>query len=328
MVIHEGPRPEQEDADVTPVVSVVCATYRRPEALERLLAALAKQDLEEPFEVIVSDDGSGDLERTRAAVAASPLDVRLLEHPTNRGPAAARNDAWRVARADWIAFTDDDCQPTPGWLRAGLAEVRKGGVIVVGKVDPNPGQKDHEGPWSRSLTIRDARFMQTANTFYAKADLAAVGGFDEVFRNGGEDTDLGLRVIEQLGRQPVFVPEAYTLHDVHPGTARQLARSSATRWTDLPLILRRHPQMRRAAVHHRVFWKRTHPATLLALAGLAAAPVQPLAAALVAPWLADRGWRHPVPGSRMRTLPGTFLVDVAEVVGCVRGSIRHRSLLL
>ncbi len=312
---------------MTPAVSVVCATYRRPQALGRLLAALAEQDLSEPFEVIVSDDGSGDLAETRAVVAASPLDIRLLEHPTNRGPGAARNDGWRAARADHIAFTDDDCQPTPGWLRAGLARVREGGVIVVGKVDPDPAQQDKVSPWSRSLTIRDARFMQTANTFYAKADLEAVGGFDEVFRNGGEDTDLGMRVIEQLGRERVFEPAAYVLHDVHPGTARSLARSSATRWTDLPLVLRRHPEMR-AATHHGVFWKRTHPATLLALAGLALAPVQPLAAVALAPWLADRGWRHPAPGARLRSLPGTFLVDSAEVVGCLRGSLRHRSLLL
>jgi GT2 family glycosyltransferase len=312
---------------MTPSVSVVCATYRRPESLERLLAALAKQDLDEPFEVIISDDGSGNLSRTRAAVAASPLDVSLLEHPVNRGPAAARNDGWRAARAEWIAFTDDDCQPTPGWLRAGLAAVRQGDAVVVGQVDPDPAQTHRLGPWSRSLTVHDARFMQTANTFYAKADLDAVGGFDEVFRHGGEDTDLGLRVIEQLGRERKFVPEAHVLHDVHAGTASKLARASATRWTDLPLVLRRHPEMR-AVAHHRVFWKRTHPQTLLALAGLMAAPVQPWAAALVVPWVADRGWRRPVAGPRLRTLPGTFLVDAAEVVGCVRGSIRHRSLLL
>lgn len=312
---------------MTPAVSVVCATFRRPQALGRMLAALAKQDLDEPFEVIVSDDGSGDLTETRAIVAASPLEITLLEHPANRGPAAARNDAWRAARADWIAFTDDDCQPTPGWLRAGLTRVREGGALVVGKVDPDPAQRDKESAWSRSLTVRDARFMQTANTFMAKADLAAVGGFDEVFRNGGEDTDLGMRVIEQLGRERVFVPEAHVLHDVHPGTARSLARASATRWTDLPLVLRRHPEMR-AAAHYGVFWKRTHPATLLALVGLAAAPVQPLTLTLVAPWVVDRKWWHPARGSNLGSLPGRFLVDAAEVVGCVRGSIRHRSLLL
>jgi glycosyltransferase involved in cell wall biosynthesis len=312
-----------------PAVSVICATYRRPDALERMLAALAAQDLQEPFEVIVSDDGSGDLTRTREVVAASPLQVRLLENPVNRGPAAARNDGWKAARADVLAFTDDDCQPTPGWLRAGLARVRQGGVLVVGRVDPDPEQRGQESPWSRSLTVHDARFMQTANTFYAKADLEAVGGFDEVFRNGGEDTDLGLRVLA-LGRTAVFEPEALVLHDVHAGTPRQLARSSATRWTDLPLVLRRHPQMR-ALTHRRVFWKRSHPATLVALAGLAAIPLSPLTALLVGPWLVDRGLLHPPRGSRrtrLLTLPGTFLVDAAEVVGCVRGSIRHRSLLL
>lgn len=315
---------------MTPVVSVVCATYQRPASLERLLTALAAQDLDAPFEVVVSDDGSADVSATRAVITASPLDIRLLEQPTNRGPAAARNAGWQAARADLIAFTDDDCYPSEGWLRAGIARMQAGDVLVVGRVEPDPAQRPTEGPWTRSLTVRDARFMQTANAFYRKADLAAVGGFDEVFRNGGEDTDLGLRVIG-LGRKAVYAPEALVLHDVHPGTARRLARSSATRWTDLPLVLRRHPELRATAVHHKVFWKRSHPATILALLGVAAVPAQPLALALVLPWLADRGWRHPPKGprrARLRALPGTFLVDAAEVVGCVRGSIRHRSLLL
>jgi GT2 family glycosyltransferase len=311
-------------------VSVVCATFQRPAALERLLIALAQQDLDAPFEVIISDDGSADLTATRAAVAASPLDIRLLENPRNRGPAAARNAGWQAARADLIAFTDDDCFPSQGWLRAGIARMQTGDVLVVGGVEPDPAQRGTEGPWSRSLTVRDARFMQTANAFYRKDDLIAVGGFDEVFRHGGEDTDLGLRVLD-LGRTAVFAPEALVLHDVHPGTARKLAKSSAIRWTDLPLVLRRHPQLRATAVHRKVFWKRSHPATILALAGLAAGPAQPLTLALTLPWIVDRIWRHPPKGSRrsrLGALPGTFLVDAAEVVGCLRGSIRHRSLLL
>jgi hypothetical protein len=87
----------------------------------------------------------------------------------------------------------------------------------------------------------------------------------------------------------------------------------------------------RALTHRRLFWKRSHPATVLALAGLATLPASPAAALLLAPWLVDRGLLHPprTPRrSRLQTLPGTFLVDSAEVIGCVRGSIRHRSLLL
>lgn len=315
---------------MAPVVSVVCATYRRPQALARLLAALEQQDLGVPFEVVVSDDGSGDLTQTRAVIEASDLDIRLLDHAVNRGPAAARNDGWRQARAEIVAFTDDDCQPTPGWLRAGLAGMAAGDVVVVGRVDPDPGQAGNRGPFSRSLTVHDVRFMQTANAFYRRADLDAVGGFDETFRCGGEDTDLGMRVLA-LGRRSDFAPDALVFHDVRPGTARQLARESATRWTDLPLVVRRHPQLRETAAYRTWFLKRTHPATLLALGGLLAAPLQPAALVLTGPWLVDRGWRHPPRAprrSRLRVLPGTFLVDAAEVVGCIRGSIRHRSLLL
>jgi glycosyltransferase involved in cell wall biosynthesis len=314
----------------TPVVSVVCATYRRPQALARLLGALARQDLGLPFEVVVSDDGSGDLAETRALVAASPLDVRLLEHPVNRGQASARNDGWRAARADVVAFTDDDCQPAPGWLRAGLSRMAAGDVVVVGRVDPDPAQADRQGPWSRSLTVHDARFLQTANAFYRRSDLEAVGGFDEALRHGGEDTDLGMRVLG-LGRRSEYADDALVLHDVRPCTVRQLARESATRWTDLPLVVRKHPVLRTTATHRRWFWKRSHPGTLLALGGLALAPVQPAALLLLGPWLVDRGWRHPPYGprrDRLRVLPGAFVVDVAEVVGCVRGSVRHRSLLL
>jgi glycosyltransferase involved in cell wall biosynthesis len=312
-----------------PLVSVVCATYRRPDAVGRLLAALERQQTDLPFEVVLCDDGSGPevVARLQSLVEASSLDVRLLTPTANRGPAAARNEAWRAARGEVVAFTDDDCQPSPGWLQAGTQRVLGGGVVVVGKVEPDPAQAHQASPWSRSLTINDARFLQTANTFYLRTDLEAVGGFDEAFRHGGEDTDLGLRVVTRLGRLPVFEPAAHVLHDVHPGTARSLARASATRWRDLPLVVRRHPQMR-ATAHRGVFWKRTHPVTLVALLGLLVAPFFPPALAGLLPWLWDRGYRHRVPGPRLRTLPGTFLVDAAEVVGCIRGSIRHRSLLL
>lgn len=316
--------------DPRPTVSVVCATFRRPEALARLLAALATSDLAEPFEVIVSDDGSGDLAQTRAMVAASSLDIRLLEHTVNRGPAAARNDGWRAARADVIAFTDDDCQPSPGWLRAGLEAMAAGDVVVVGRVSPDPAQAGQDGPWSRSLSVQDARFMQTANAFYRRADLEAVGGFDVALRHGGEDTDLGMRVLA-LGRRAVFAPQALVLHDVRQSTPWAMAYEMATRWTDLPLVLRKHPALRESAAYRRWFWKRSHPATLLALAGLALTPAAPVALVLTGPWLADRGWRHPPAAprrERLRLLPGVFLVDAAEVVGCLRGSIRHRSLLL
>jgi GT2 family glycosyltransferase len=301
----------------------VCATYRRPDAVARLLTALAAQDLERPFEVVLVDDGSGpdDVSRLREVVASSPLAVTLLLQERNAGAAAARNRGWAAAAAPVVAFTDDDCQPDPSWLREGLAALEPGIGAVVGRVRPNPDQADNARGWSRSLVVEDARYFQTANAFYRRADLERVGGFDPRLARGGEDTDLGLRVVEQVG--PVrFAPEALVLHDVRPASPWQLARESATRWVDLPLVLKKHPQLRRLVMHRRLFWKPSHPPTILAVLGILVAPWQPWALLLTAFWVGARRRVSP------RRLPGTFLIDVAEVVACLRGSLKHRVVVL
>lgn len=316
---------------LTPAVSVVCATYRRPAAVGRLLDALAAQELEASFEVVLSDDGSGpevraELERL---AAASPLPVRLTSAARNQGAATARNAGWRLAHAPVVAFTDDDCQPVPGWLRHGVAALPARGV-VVGAVRPNPAQADHLGVWSRSLTVSDARYFQTANAFYRRQDLEAVGGFDTRLARGGEDTDLGLRVLE-LGGTAVFCPDALVMHDVRRERPSSFVREAATRWVDLALVAKKHPQLRAELLYHRWFWKRSHPPTLAALVGLASGAASPWFLLLVLPWLRERGYRHPSVrprAQRLRWLPWTFLVDAAEVLGCVRGSLRHRSVLL
>jgi GT2 family glycosyltransferase len=310
---------------------VVCATYRRPQAVVRLLAALDKQDLDVPFEVVLSDDGSGSdaVKTLRAAVAGCAVPVRLLEHAANRGAASARNDAVQAARAPILAFTDDDCQPSAQWLSAGL-EALTPESVVVGRVQPDPAQEDRTGPFSRSLRVDDARFFQTANVFYRRMDVLAVGGFDPALVHGGEDTDLGLRISE-LGRKVRFAPEALVLHDVRPGRARDLARESLHRWVDLPLVVKKHPHLRQTLAHRRVFWKPSHPPTLLALIGLCLTPLLLPPLLLVLPWLRFRTHvQRPatVGQGRYAVLAGTFLVDAAEVLACVHGSIRHRSLLL
>jgi hypothetical protein len=40
-------------------------------------------------------------------------------HSTH-SPAAARNIGWRAVQGEIIAFTDDDCILSPGWLKAGV----------------------------------------------------------------------------------------------------------------------------------------------------------------------------------------------------------------
>src|SRR5204863_3673654 len=126
----------------SPDVSVVVATRDREPRLAGLLRALGEQRLDpERFEVIVVDDRSADgtaelLERT-ARTAPFQLTSDSLERGS--GPAAARNAGWTRARGPLVAFTDDDCEPHPDWLREAVdAAGRRRDSVVGGPTHPLP----------------------------------------------------------------------------------------------------------------------------------------------------------------------------------------------
>jgi glycosyltransferase involved in cell wall biosynthesis len=204
-------------------VSVVVPTFRRPLLLQRCLKALAAQDLNrESYEVIVVDDGA--FEDTTSLVEAfqRALDlqeglpaVRYLASPRpGGGPAAARNLGWRVAKGEIVAFTDDDCVPHRGWLRAGLAAFTQGVAGASGRIlMPLPASpRDYE---LNAARLEEAEFA-TANCFYRREALAAAGGFDERFTAAWrEDSDLFFTLLEKRSRL-VRVPGAVVIHPVRP----------------------------------------------------------------------------------------------------------------
>jgi hypothetical protein len=230
-----------------------------------------------------------------------------------------------------VAFTDDDCEPAPDWLAAGLAALDGEPRVVIGRTTPRDEELDVANqPFSRTVRVTSARFFETCNVFYRRADLERVGGFDETFSTpAGEDTDLGLRVRDG-GVEPVFARDALVFHDVRPGNFAATVRETL-RWVDIPRVIKLHPDDRPRLLHRRVFWKRSHPPVILALVGIALAPARPLAGLLVLPWLDYRIRKAPVcPGPRRRllALPGALAIDALEVVVMLRGSARHDTLVL
>ncbi|MHB8593471.1 MAG: glycosyltransferase family 2 protein, partial [Acidimicrobiales bacterium] len=202
---------------------------------------------------------------------------------------------------------------------------------VVGRTDPPPDQLHlARGAFARVVEVHEVRFFETCNIFYRRVDLEAAGGFEERFRTpGGEDTDLGLRVEDQ-GAVSVFSTDALVHHDVRPGNFRGVLRESL-RWQDIPLVIRRHPAARPRLVHHRLFWKPTHPTMVVALVGLVLSLRWHLALLLLLPWIRHRLVVTPAAAGRKRrlaALPGAFVIDALEVYVMIRGSVRHRTVLL
>ena len=152
-----------------PEVSVVIPSHGRPLRLRWLLNALEEQTLAaDRFEVIVAHD-------YEPAVAAAIFDshplrrrgmLRAIALGADAGPSRKRELGWRAARARFVAFTDDDCRPEPGWLQAMLeAAGRDRGAIVQGATRPDPLELDnYAAPHHRSLYVDPpGEFAQTCN---------------------------------------------------------------------------------------------------------------------------------------------------------------------
>ncbi len=122
-------------------IAVVVATHDRPARLAQLLRALAEQERPADEVVVVADGSPASTEAVLAAERArGTLPLRTISRPVSAGPATARDEGWRASDAALIAFTDDDCAPTPGWLGAmEFAALANPGCFVQGRTAAEPG---------------------------------------------------------------------------------------------------------------------------------------------------------------------------------------------
>jgi GT2 family glycosyltransferase len=312
-------------------VSVVVATRDRPGRLGALLDGLAAQ-VGVSCEVVVVDDCSKEGMGPRPPAPDLPPPgsflLRTLRRDASRGPAAARNAGWPLARAPLVAFTDDDCVPAPGWLHALVAAHRRApGAVLQGRTEPHPAERHRLGAFSRSQLVTQLGVnFQACNIAYPRDLLERLGGFDESFVHYGEDADLAWRALAG-GADAVFVPDALVHHAVHDAGALALLRD-APRWTDAVRCFARHPQMR-SAFRHRVFWRASHEGLLLAAAGLALRRrTRGGSLALGAPYLRQVRTQHGGWPGTLAALPAHAAIDVAEIGAMLRGSARFRTLVL
>ncbi|MEL7104748.1 MAG: glycosyltransferase [Pseudomonadota bacterium] len=215
-----------------PSVSIIIPSYNRPDRLRRCLDALTRQD-GGPYEIIVVDDGSPD---PLAPICAAFGDqVRCLRQD-NAGPAKARNTGARASRAEVLAFTDDDCQPEPGWVtgllarHAGQKDALVGGHVVnllTDNIYSASSQTlcdflyDHFGAAEGTIP-----FFTSNNMACDRQRFLDLGGFDETFPlAAAEDRDFGMRWGEAGGRL-VYAPEAIVGHAHEMTLARFLRQHS------------------------------------------------------------------------------------------------------
>jgi glycosyltransferase involved in cell wall biosynthesis len=320
-----------------PLVSVVIATYRRPQLLRRCLGVLLAQDFpREAYEIVVADDAAS--EETRQLVyglaESARSALRYVAVVGNHGPAAARNAGWRSARGAIIAFTDDDCIPDSAWLRSGTAALTEDVSAVAGKVRvplPQPAT-DYE---RNEAGLERAEFV-TANCFCRRAALLDVGGFDERFTMAWrEDSDLQFSLLER-GHGIVRAPDAVVTHPVRParwGICLKQQRKSLFN----ALLYKKHPALYRRKIQAGPPWHYYGMAASLLVSLWSAAYGPPwLTASATAAWLllVSRFCLYRLQGASHRPEHVLEMMVTSPVVSLLslfwrlRGAARFRVLFL
>ena len=158
-------------------------------------------------EIIVVDDGSTDAATVEAIARWKGPRVTTIATP-NRGLPAARNLAAQQAAGEVLCALDADDKLAPSWFEKGLRVLdSEPDVAFVSHWLETFG--DERWTWTPErcdLPSLLARNTVNGAALVRKPAFDAVGGYDEAMREGCEDWDLWLRLVE-AGYRGAIVPE-------------------------------------------------------------------------------------------------------------------------
>ena len=264
-----------------PRISIIITTYNQPQWLDLVLHAYSLQRPAD-FELLVADDGSDAptrsvVERYRAAFG--PRLQHVWQPDQGFQKSRIMNRAIEAARHPYLIFTDGDCLPQPGFVEAHRQRARPNHFLSGGyfKLSPavsravtntdidtgrvfDPAWLRAQGQPKTYKTLKLTAQGLTAtllnrftparaswnghNSSGWKQDIERVNGFDERMQYGGQDRELGERLVN-AGVRPVQIRYTTTVvHLEHPRpyrTPQSLSKNAdiraATRqnrsvWTD------------------------------------------------------------------------------------------------
>ena len=215
-----------------PEVSVVICSYSE-DRWDRLIGALdsVRTQTFPPKQTIVVVDYNVDL--YKRLIFTVP-DAVIVENAGPKGLSGARNTGAGIAKAEIVAFLDDDAEAEPDWLERLAAMYDDPDVLAVGgRVEPlweagRPGYFANELDWIVGCTYRgmpkvaaEVRNVIGANMSFRANVLERVGGFNTTLGRqdavplGCEETELCIRaVIGAPGSRVVYEPAALVHHHV------------------------------------------------------------------------------------------------------------------
>ncbi|CUI05333.1 glycosyltransferase family 2 protein [Massilia antarctica] len=245
------------------LISVIIATYNRPDALEAVVEACFAQS-DRHVEIIIADDGSG--EPTQACIARlqqrAPVPLRHAWQPDQGFRLAmARNQGILASHGEYIVLLDGDCIPQRDFIARHRALAQPGFMVTGSRILLDEAftqrvlaeRRDlHALGLGEKLALRarghinkvlqllfklpdlgrvQKRFtwrrIKGCNMAAWRSDIDAVNGFDESFEGWGhEDADFVVRLFNAgiQRKDGAFATEVF--HLWHRENARDEASSN------------------------------------------------------------------------------------------------------
>lgn len=205
-----------------PLVSVVIATYGRPDLLSRAVGTALAQTMADLEVVVVVENG--DAPSIVALAAIGDPRVRCVTNRERRGPARARDTGAAASAGQWLAFLDDDDEWLPDKLEKQLASVSGRANTISTTLSrvvtplgdwiwPTVPYDDAEpiDEWlfgRRSWTKGGQSMLQTSSLLVPRSLFEHLG-FGEAFH---EEWELVIRAVKQFGFRVVTVPEPLVVY--------------------------------------------------------------------------------------------------------------------
>lgn len=214
-----------------PKVSFIITAFNNEGIIQRCIESIKAQTYSN-FDITIVDDHSPD--RTVENAKKAWPQIRTIVKDRQNGPSISRNLGIAGSVSDYIAFLDSDVELRKDWLVTLVGFMQSnpstgisGGKLLYGSDDTRINSAGGGLTWAgfgfdRGSGALEEAFSRQEKVLYvcsaamlARRELfSKIGGFDETYFYGHEDTDIGWRA-NIAGYKVEYVPEAVGVHYVN-----------------------------------------------------------------------------------------------------------------
>jgi glycosyltransferase involved in cell wall biosynthesis len=218
---------------VTPRVSVIVTCYNLGRYLDEAVESVFAQTFQD-WELLIVDDGSTDPSTRQLLARYDRPRTRVLGTAENRGLPAARNLGIAHACGEYLCALDADDKLAPTYFEKAVRRLESDPSLTFVSCWLQ-AFGDEEWVWKRDrcdLVTLLAECTVNGPSLVRRSAVLALGGYDATMREGNEDWDLWISLVER-GHRGAVLPEVLFYYRRRPGS---LSRTCLVPETHLRIV--------------------------------------------------------------------------------------------